>query len=347
MKPLPINIQKRMADFQITGLSLASIDQGRMSSTECFGLLEAGTDKMVKRNSIFSACSISKFVTSMLVMILTEQGMLDLDEDVNEKLTSWKVPDHEFMKRKKVTLRNLLCHQSGVIDPPDSFTERTSMTDSPETAELLAGMTPYCKAPIELKYEPWSEFRYSDAGYSIIQLVIEDAAGIPYTKLVHDHIFHPLNMSDSTFDLPASSSEIRNFSCGHSKSGDLVKGKYPVYPFPAASGLWTTPADLAFLVIELMNAIKGESSLKLSAEKAMELFESQGCKEWSGLGVFLDHNQKGIEISSLGWGAGFQCMLVAYPFLEKGLVIMTNTDTGVHQLEGIIGEIYREWVVNF
>ncbi|MGD6794996.1 serine hydrolase domain-containing protein [Metabacillus indicus] len=347
MKPLNINIQKRMADYQITGLSLASIDRGLISSTESFGLLEAGTDKMVKRNTIFSACSISKFVTSILVLILTEQGILDLDEDVNEKLTSWKVPDHEFMNKKKVTLRNLLCHQSGVIDPPDSFTERISMTDSPETAELLAGMTPYCKASIELKYEPWSDFCYSDAGYCIIQLVIEDASGIPFTKLVHDLIFRPLNMSDSTFDFPASSAEEGNFSCGHSKSGDLANGKYPVYPFPAASGLWTTPADLALLVIELMKSMKGESSLRLSANRAKEVIESQGCKKWTGLGVFLDHNQKGIEISSLGWGDGFQCMLVAYPFLEKGLVIMTNTDIGVHQLEGIIGEIYREWAVNF
>jgi len=345
MKPLTINIQKRMADYQITGLSLASTDQGLISSTECFGLLEAGTDKMVKTNTIFSACSISKFVTSMLVMVLTEQGILDLDEDVNEKLTSWKVPDHEIMNMKKVTIRNLLCHQSGVIDPPDSFAERISMTDSPETAELLAGMTPYCKAPIELKVEPWSEFSYSDAGYCIIQLVIEDASGIPFTQLVNDLIFRPLNMSDSTFDL--SSAEEGKFSCGHSKNGDLVNGKYPVYPYPAASGLWTTPADLALLVIELMRSIKGESSLKLSANKAMEVIKSQGCKEWTGLGVFLEHNQKGIEISSLGWGAGFQCMLAAYPDLEKGLVIMTNTDTGVHQLEGIIGEIYRMWDVNF
>ncbi|MGX1193491.1 serine hydrolase domain-containing protein [Metabacillus sp. SLBN-84] len=347
MKPLSVNIKNRMVDYQITGLSLASIDQGRISSTECFGLLEAGTDKMVKRNTIFSACSISKFVTSMLAMILTEQGILDLDEDVNDRLASWKVPGNKFNNKKKVTLRNLLCHQSGVIDPPDSFSERNSMTGSPETAELLAGRTPYCKAPIELKYEPWSDFSYSDAGYCIIQLVIEDAAGIPFTKLVHDFIFRPLNMSDSTFDLPVSSADKGNFSCGHSKSGDLVDGKYPVYPFPAASGLWTTPADLALLVIELMNSIKGESSLKLSANKAMEVIESQGCKEWTGLGVFLDKNQTGIEISSLGWGAGFQCVMVAYPLLGKGLVIMTNTDTGIHQLEGIIGEICRDWAVNF
>jgi hypothetical protein len=49
---------------------------------------------------------------------------------------------------------------------------------------------------------------------------------------------------------------------------------------------------------------------------------------------------KEFKFSSLGWGVGFQCMMVAYPNLKTGLVIMTNTDLGVHQLKGIIGEVY-------
>ncbi|MFS0764441.1 hypothetical protein [Peribacillus phoenicis] len=57
----------------------------------------------------------------------------------------------------------------------------------------------------------------------------------------------------------------------------------------------------------------------------------------------LDDSKGELEISSLGWGVGFQCMMVAYPYLEIGLVIMTNTDLGVHQLKGIIGEIYDSY----
>ncbi|RID82836.1 hypothetical protein D1970_17765 [Mesobacillus zeae] len=67
----------------------------------------------------------------------------------------------------------------------------------------------------------------------------------------------------------------------------------------------------------------------------------QGCKEWAGLGVFLDGTGQELEISSLGWGLGIQCMMVAYPYLETGAVIMTNADLGVHQLKGMIGEVYK------
>ncbi|WP_299739594.1 serine hydrolase [Rossellomorea sp. y25] len=336
MKPQMINMQKRMKEYGVTGLSMAVIEGGSISSTECCGILEAGTDIRVESDSIFSACSISKFLTSMLVMTLTEQGILDLDEDVNNVLTSWKVPLHEY--NGNVTLRHLLSHQSGIVDPEGSFNELNSKFGTPTMVNLLEGKSPYCKVPIEVKYAPERDFHYSDAGFCIIQLLIEDVTGNPFYEVMSEHLFHPLHMKNSTFD-PSS----QNASCGHMSDGEVVEGKYPIYPYPAASGLWTTPTDLALVVVELMHALKGESKLRLSSSKAAEMIHSQGGKEWTGLGVFLDQNDKGIEISSLGWGVGFQCMVVAYPQLESALVIMTNTDLGVHQLKGIIGDVYKAY----
>lgn len=170
MKTQNINIQKLMKDHNVSGLSIAAIHDGKISRTECFGLLETKTDKSVESNSIFSACSISKFLTSILVMKLTEQRLLDLDENVNEKLSSWTVPHNELNNNKKVTLRNLLSHQSGVIDPEGSFNELHSIIGNPTMVEILEGRSRYCKAPIEIKYEPGSTFQYSDAGFCIIQL---------------------------------------------------------------------------------------------------------------------------------------------------------------------------------
>jgi CubicO group peptidase (beta-lactamase class C family) len=334
MKPQIINIQKCMKEFGVTGLSMAIIESGSINSTVCFGSLEAGTDKRVESDSTFSACSISKFLTSMLVMTLAEQGILALDEDINKLLTSWKVPIHGY--NGNVTLRQLLSHQSGVSDPEGSFIELKSEFGTPTVVDLLEGKSPYCKVPIELKYQPEDAFHYSDAGFCIIQLLIEDVTGNPFSKVMSEHLFQPLHMENSTFDPPS-----QNVSCGHTNEGKVVNDKYPIYPYPAASGLWTTPSDLALVVIELMHALKGESKLNLSSSNAAEMIHPQGGKAWTGLGVFLDQNDKGIEISSLGWGVGFQCMMVAYPQLERGLVIMTNTDLGVHQLEGIIGDVYK------
>jgi CubicO group peptidase (beta-lactamase class C family) len=339
-----LNIHKLLKNFQVTGLSMAEIVGGQIKSTDCFGVLEKGTDRRVESDSIFSAGSISKFLTSILVMKLTEQGIFDLDEDVNKKLSSWRVPYNELNKNKKVTLRNLLSHQSGVMDPEGSFTELNTMNGYPTIVKILEGTTSYCKEPIEMKYEPESDFHYSDAGFCIIQLLIEDVMRKPFQDVMNELILQPLGMKDSTYKLPISEEAKKNVSCGHDKGGEVVRGRYPIYPYPAASGLWTTPSDLALLVIELMRSLRGESKLNLSRKHGLEVITSQGCKEWTGLGVFLDKNKLGIEISSLGWGVGFQCMMVAYSESQSGLVIMTNTDLGVHQLKGVIGKLYRAYL---
>lgn len=339
-----INIKERMEHYNVTGLSIAFIENAQITKLEQFGLLETGTDKKVNRHSYFNACSISKFLTGILVMNLIDKGFLYLDQDINQQLTSWKVPDSKFTKNKKVTLRNLLSHQSGILDPKNSFIEFHTMAPFPSMLDLLEGSTIYCQTPIDIKYEPETEFHYSDAGFCIIQQLIEDITQKPFKEVVKEQIFQPLSMKNSTFEMPISKGNISDFSCGHNKFGKLLKGKYPIYPYHAASGLWTTPMDLATLVIELMNALQGKSKIGLSVQSAKEMIQPQGDKNWTGLGMFLDESESGLEISSLGWGVGFQSMMVGYPHLGSGLVIMTNTDLGFHQLKGIIGEIYRSYL---
>lgn len=336
-----IDIRERMEHYHITGLSLVAIEKGKTSTTDHFGVLETGTNKKINEHSIFNACSISKFLTSILVMKLVEQGIVELDEDVNKKLVSWKVPDNPFTKYKKVTLRNLLCHQSGIVDPKGSFKPVESFKEMPSMIEILNGKTTYCPTPIEVTVEPESEFHYSDAGFCLIQLVIEDITQKPFSHLMDTFIFKPLDMTSSTFSTSLSTSHMNNLACGHEQYGDLIPGKYSIYPYLAACGIWTTPSDLTKLLLDIMNAIKGQSKIGLTTKLIKELFGSQGWKEWTGLGVFLDGTDENLEFSSLGWGVGFQCMLVAYPYLEKGIVIMTNTDTGIHQMKGIMGEIYH------
>lgn len=341
MKIKNINIEKRMEFYNVPGLSITLIEDGEISGTENYGLLEVESDRIVKENSIFSACSISKFLTGMLAMKLVEEGLLELDDDVNESIVSWKVPVNEFTKNKKVTLRNLLSHQSGIKDPDGSFPELNSKLEVPSMVDLLEGRTIYCKASIEVECEPESEFHYSDAGFCIIQQLIEDIAEKSFHQVMKEQLFEPLGITNSHFHSTILEVEKRNFSSGHNKNGELVNGRFPIYPYPAASGLWTTSLNLAELVLELMNAIKGESKVGISKSLAKEMISPQRGKSWAGLGVFLEESEKGLEITSLGWGVGSQCMIVAFPYLEKGAVIMTNAELGVHQLEGIIGEIYK------
>ncbi|WP_342601194.1 serine hydrolase domain-containing protein [Psychrobacillus sp. FSL H8-0483] len=336
-----INMEERMKHYNVPGLSIVLIGNGQIIGTENYGLLEVECDKKVNDNSTFSACSISKFLTGMLAMKVIKEGLLDLDDDVNERLVSWKVPENDYTKNKKVTLRNLLSHQSGIKDPEGSFSELNSKKRIPSMVDLLEGETSYCKVPIEVECEPDSEFHYSDAGFCIIQQLIEDVTEKPFHLVMNEQIFESLEIENSQLNTRLLKMDRENFSCGHNKNGELVDGKYPIYPYPAASGLWTTSLDLAELVLELINALKGESKVGISESLAKEMITSQSGKSWTGLGVFLEGSEKELEITSLGWGVGFQCMMVVFPYLEKGAIIMANAELGVHQMKGIIGEIYK------
>ncbi|PGU00301.1 MULTISPECIES: serine hydrolase [Bacillus cereus group] len=332
-------IYEKMNQYSVAGLSLAVIRDGKLNEATAFGTLESGTTKTVTTDSIFNSCSISKFITTMLVLTLSDQEIVYLDEDVNDKLTSWNIPTNLFTSQKKITLRNLLIHQSGIIDPPNSFEHYTLSKGIPNMSKLLAGKTLYCPVALEVSYEPESEFHYSDANFCIIELLLEDITGKPFNFLLEEYIFQPLQLKNSTIFSTEDINKLDTFACGHNKNGTVTNEKYPFYPFAAASGIWTTPTDLAAIVIELIHSLHEKGKLKLSQKTVQDMISPQGCSKWTGLGVFLDDSDEDLQIYSLGWGVGFQCMMVCYPYRGNGAVIMTNTDLGVHQMEGIIGDV--------
>ncbi|MFJ8217949.1 serine hydrolase domain-containing protein [Bacillus cereus] len=341
MKLKSNDIYEKMSQYSVAGLSLAVIRDGKLDEAIAFGTLEFGTTRTVTTDSIFNSCSISKFITAMLVLTLSDQEIVHLDEDVNNRLTSWNIPANLFTSQKKVTLRNLLSHQSGIIDPPNSFEHYTLAQGRPKMAELLAGKTSYCSVPIEVTYKPESEFHYSDANFCIIELLLENITGKTFNLLLEEYIFQPLKLQNSTVFSAEDISILDTFSCGHNKDGTVSNEKYPFYPFTAASGIWTTPTDLSTLVIELIHPLQGQGKLTLSKKTVQDMISPQGCSKWTGLGVFLDDSDEDLQIHSLGWGVGFQCMMVCYPYRGNGAVIMTNADLGVHQMEGIIGDILK------
>lgn len=330
-----------MNQYSVAGLSLAVIHDGKLDETSAFGTLESGTNRTVTTDSIFNSCSISKFITAILTLKLCDQGIVHLDEDVNDKLTSWNIPINLFTSKKKITLRNLLSHQSGIIDPPKSFGHYKLAQGIPKIPELLAGRTLYCPVPIEMHYEPESEFHYSDANFCIIEQLLEDITGKSFNQLLEELIFQPLQMKNSTLFSPEDIDKTDAFACGHNKDGTVTNEKYPFYPFAAASGVWTTPTDLSTLIIEIIQSLQGNSKLELSQKTVQDMISPQGCTKWTGLGVFLEYSNEDLQIHSLGWGVGFQCMMVCNPYRGNGAVIMTNSDLGVHQKDGIIGEVLK------
>jgi CubicO group peptidase (beta-lactamase class C family) len=112
--PVQLNVEKLMQLYKCPGLSVAVIDNFEIAWAKGYGVTEAGGNKPVTVHTLFQAGSISKPVAATGTLYLIEHGRLSLDENVNQKLKSWQVPDNEFTKDQKVTLRRILSHSAGL-----------------------------------------------------------------------------------------------------------------------------------------------------------------------------------------------------------------------------------------
>ena len=107
------SIEKKMEELNTPGVSVAVAKDGKLHWAKGYGIANTKTGQKVDNNTLFQAGSISKPLAALAALRLVQDGKLDLDEDVNVYLKTWKVPDSEFTKTEKVTLRRLLTHTAG------------------------------------------------------------------------------------------------------------------------------------------------------------------------------------------------------------------------------------------
>ena len=284
------------------------------------------------RPSPFAACSVSKWVTAVVILKLVEANHLSLDQAVNHLLSSWTLTD-ESGTDVSVTIRQLIRHQAGIIDPPSAFGPYDTQSGVPTMHSLLSGETVYCPTRVVVDATAVGVFHYSDAAYCVLQLVIEDISRRSFEQAASDILFRPLGMTSSTYEPTDMAVD------GTEPDGANVPPVASFYPYAAASGLWTTALDL----MKLIDAVRDASFLDPSLRDIM--FVSNPTVPFVGHGLFLDQDHRN-EGSSLGWGIGFQSLLVLYPDDADAFVCLTNRNEGKHQMEGVIGKLYRLFRAN-
>jgi len=339
-----MNIVERMNYFNVPGVSITYFNNGEISWSKHFGTLERRKDKAVDDNTIFHACSISKMVTALCILRLVQDGKLDLYKDVNEYLSSWKVPTNDFVSNKKVTLANLLAHQAGFYDCDGSFGPYKNGDSIPAVIDILKGTTSYNPEIVHAKYTPETDCQYSDAGYCVISQVLLDVLGESVPQVAKQIIFEPLGLKSTFFWEMGKDSydEISMLDCadGHDNNGEVVEGIRASYPNIEGAALWTTTNELASIVIDLIKSYHGKGGLILNQEMARFMLTPYGCGNKQGIGIFLEKDKNGNPyFFSQGWGVGMQCKLRAYYETQNGIIVMTNSEPGMEQDKALVGDI--------
>jgi CubicO group peptidase (beta-lactamase class C family) len=337
--PLDALITAELAKRHVPGLSIAIIDGGKIVRTAGYGVIEKDKPAPVTTATLFQAGSISKSVAAVAALHLVEAGTLSLDEDVNAKLTGWKVPENRFTTAKKVTLRSLLSHSAGLT--VHGFPGYDTDSAMPTLVQVLDGARPANTAAIRVDTEPGAIWRYSGGGYTVMQQMIIDVTGQPFPRFMERTVLAPFGMTASSYQQPPPADRARATATGHYDDRTAVRGRWHVYPEMAAAGLWTTPSDLARFAIAVQQSFAGTSNPVLSQAMTRQMLTDQ--KAGDGLGVFLAGSGATLQFSHNGRDEGFDALMIAWAEGGRGVVIMINANDNSRMMGRIVAEVAREY----
>ncbi len=313
------NIEERMKTFNVAGLSMAVLRDGQIEWAKAYGVADSASGRKVTTETLFQAASISKPVAATRAHQLMEAGKLDLDANVNDYLTSWKVPENEFTTDEKVTAKRIMNHSAGLTVWGFAGYHRDSVILS--MVEVLNGLG---NSDSVLVYkEPGESWQYSGGGYTIMQLMISDMEGEPFPDIMRKNVLDPLGMSTSTFEQPLPQNRYDAAATGYRSGGEPVEGNWHVYPEMAAAGLWTTPSELIQWPREIQKIYQTKEDGLLKYETVKKMLKSGDGDHGLGPGSmkhFFGHG---------GANEGFRSEMRAWKKEPFALVIMVNSDNNV------------------
>jgi len=327
-------VPQLMDRYAVPGASIAIVEEGEVVWTAAYGLADVEDARPMTVDSVCRAQSISKSLTAWGVMRLAEAGLVDLDRPVQDYLGGFTLPDTPYAE-DDVTVRGLLSQTAG-MPLGDVLAQYEPGAEMPTLREDLA-------AQARLFREPGVGFFYSNPGFDLLEIVIEEASGRPYAEYMRADVLEPLGMHDSTFEWDE---RLRpDFPIGYDLRGEPVPPY--VYPAKASGGLLAPVEDLArFAAAEMTGEHAAEQDVLSPASiSAMHAAETDvtgifgAVSDSYGLGHFIERLPDGrTSVWHGGQGNGWMTHFQAVPSSGDGIVILTNSQRSWPMMGRILGD---------
>ncbi|RKH03479.1 serine hydrolase domain-containing protein [Corallococcus carmarthensis] len=266
---LPANAEDRpreqvhqfVADSHFNGVVLVG-KGGRAEYVEAFGGMDADAKKPLQRTSRFFVGSVSKWLTSIAVLRLVDEGKLALDEPILTYL-----PEYRADTGKQLTLRHLISHGSGLPNGLIDAAKKDPSIES-ETRPQAEAVTRYASG--DLAFTPGTRFDYNLSNWILVQAILERVSGQSYAQLVQRLVFKPLRMTDSGI-AAGEAGTIPNLALGYRSLEPKVERR--VYTLPnylvTAGGFYSTADDM----LRLNHGVLSGKLLSPASRKALLTIE--------------------------------------------------------------------------
>jgi len=330
-------IEQLMIQNNIPGLSASIVKNGELIWTMSSGYAHSENNTLVTDQTLFTLASISKLFVATACALLAEQGLLDLEADINEYLPL-NVINPNFPDIP-ITTKKLLIHKSSLHD----FESDLQLWDAPgnpiyaldEFCEeyFIDGGDLYVASNWGSTTPDNSPYWYSNAGYTLLGWIIQSASGQPFEDYIRDHILIPLSMNQSGWNY----SEVDSADMAMPYDDESTPyGFYSVPEFPAAM-LKSNIVELSqFLITYTQAGIYEDAAL--FSQNTFDMIVPASMTEgfgWWGTDTWWG-DPDGEYWSHGGFMNGVRTQLNYYPDDSTGLIILTNGEGNYAEIQDLI-----------
>lgn len=334
LRPVFIN---RMTDRYVAGAAISVVHDGRLIYAEGFGDREVYFEDPVEPDrTIFRIGSITKALTGVAVLQLVDQGLVDLDEDVNRYLDEVRVPE---TFDEPVRVRDLLTHTAGF--------DQIGLDRHAESPEEITPLGEWLSTKLVRIRPPGGISAYDTYGMTLAGQLVEEVSGLEYAEYLRSQIFVPLAMHRSGINVPPALAE--DVAVGYGFAGEWEALPWEHMNTAPASSVNSTVVDMAGFMIMLLNDGQFDGRRVLSARATREMLSRQHTNhpEQPGYGYALFENDwNGITTFSHGGSmTGYATMLYLVPEYDIGIFIACNQESSAvidPVLAGLLGALFPD-----
>jgi len=314
-------ITHEMADKELPAISIALVDDQQIVWAKGFGFADPQAKVPATAETIYRVGSVSKLFTDIAVMQLVEQRKLDLDAPVTRYLPDFR-PRNPF--GKKITLRQLMSHRSGLVrEPPvGNYFETTE----PSLARTIASLN-----RTALVYAPEARTKYSNAAIATVGYVLEQTQREPFAKYLKRAVLDPLGLERSSFEpTPEIAKDLAKAYMWTIDGRVFEAPKFELGMSPAGS-MYTTVTDMGRFMSALFAGGRGTKGQMLKSSTIEQMWTPQfappGQKTGYGIGFGVREFEGRRTVGHGGAIYGFATTLKAMPDDKLGVVVVTTKDS--------------------
>ncbi|HEV7354317.1 MAG TPA: serine hydrolase [Brevundimonas sp.] len=332
----------------VPGLAIAVVDRQGLIHAAGFGVADIETGAPVTVDTPFYIASATKPFTALAIALMDQRGQLDLDAP----LAAWSVGSGIPQEvAETVTLGDLLSHQSGVRNEPIAFRVAFSGDWTPDVLWRLTSET------IPNEAAPHGRFMYTNAGYNLATVLLEQRWGRDWRALVEEDVLFPLGMTRTTARIDAQRAAGTPISAGHSGDQPGQARRSPLQKVDAtmqsAGGLMSSASDMAlWLEAQINDGVVGgrrvlPAGLIAATHVPRVALDSRSgpyMREGYGLGWYTGRYGEDLLVHHFGGFSGSRAHVSLMPDRGLGVVVMVNEDLVAGELADVVANYVYDWL---